>query len=197
MRYEGQDMGFFDEISKGISKGINKGINNNVSQNISDMLSSAVNTVVDSTIATEAVDKLFGKEIYHTDIQRASERTAGKEFVSEGQDHRSYQQKDLDNYFSTILAESFSGLQVQKGVAASILGWTDTSMSVKNYDFLLKENEKVKGVIMLTPHNRDNNRAFKNAKAIALKENVPFINFYTHYPNERGYVIDRINSFLG
>jgi|GEM_PF-1893277 hypothetical protein len=181
-------MGFFDEISKGISKGINKGINNSVSQNISDVLSGAVNNVVDS-VRDSVKDSL-------QDSVKDSVKSTEKETTSEEQDVRTYPQKDLDGYFSDILAENFPGLQIQKGIAASALGWADIDMPVKNYDFLLKEKETVKGVIMLTPHNRDNNRAFKNAKVLAAKANVPFLNFYTHYPNEKGYVIERIQSLL-
>ncbi len=177
-------MGFFDEISKGISKGINKGINHSVSQNISDVLSGAVNNVVDSV--RDSVK----------DSVKDNVKSTEKETISEEQGARTYPQKDLDGYFSDILAENFPGLQIQKGIAASALGWADSSISVKNYDFILKEKETVKGVIMLTPHNRDNNRAFKNAKVLAAEAKVPFLNFYTHYPNEKSYVIERIQSLL-
>ena len=49
---------------------------------------------------------------------------------------------------------------------------------------------------MLTPHNRDNNLAFRNAKQACQAAGVPFINFYSHLPNEREYVVTRIRSML-
>ena len=49
---------------------------------------------------------------------------------------------------------------------------------------------------MLVEHNRDNNRAYLGAKETAVKSNVPFINFYLHMPNERNFVISRINRLM-
>ncbi len=105
-------------------------------------------------------------------------------------------QSDANAYFASILSEAFADYGVKAAVAASELGF-DAATPAKPYDFTLTQDGVCRGVVMLTPHNRDNNAAFKNAKAAAQKAGVAFINFYTHYPNERNYVISRIHSFLG
>ncbi len=102
---------------------------------------------------------------------------------------------DLKAHFARILADEFSSYEVRTEAAADNLGFAAASPA-KPYDFALIKGGKTAGVVMLTPHNRDRNAAFKNAKAAAAKARVPFINFYDHYPNERSYVIERIKSFL-
>lgn len=99
----------------------------------------------------------------------------------------------IPDYFAKILTEDFSDYTVQRAATASSLGFA-TSAPAKPYDFALAKNGAVAGVIMLTEHNRDKNSAFLNAKNAALSAGVPFINFYTHMANERGYVVSRIRA---
>ncbi len=98
--------------------------------------------------------------------------------------------------FAAILQEAFPQYAVRTAVSAAELGFY-AGGPAKPYDFVLYQNGVCVGVIMLTPHNRSNNMAFKNARAAAQNAGVAFINFFTHFPNERGYVIARIRSFLG
>ncbi len=93
--------------------------------------------------------------------------------------------------FRGILADGFPELTVRENVPVQEFGGEG-----KPYDFALYRDGKAVGLVMLTEHNRDNNRAFKGAKASAAAAKVPFINFYLHMPNERGYVSDRIRSLL-
>ncbi|MDR1798451.1 MAG: hypothetical protein LBR19_00985 [Bifidobacteriaceae bacterium] len=98
--------------------------------------------------------------------------------------------------FRSLLASAFPELTVRENLPVAELGGAG-----KPYDFALFRGAAdaapaAAGVIMLTPHNRDNNRAFKGAKAAAEAAGVPFINFYLHMPNEPGYVTDRIRSLL-
>lgn len=102
---------------------------------------------------------------------------------------------DLNAFFTSLLSEEFGSYETEKGLSAFELGFGSVT-PVKPYDFALLQNGACKAVIMLTPHNRDNNAAFKNARASAGRAGVPFINFYTHFPNERSYVVNRIQSFL-
>ncbi len=101
---------------------------------------------------------------------------------------------ELAKMFDELLASDFSAYEVRKNASAQSLGITGAPC--KDYDYALIKGGRTAAVIMLTPHNRDNNAAFKNAKANALKSNVAFINFYTHMDNERSYVSSRIKSFL-
>lgn len=101
---------------------------------------------------------------------------------------------ELVKQFDEILASDFASYEVRKNASAQSLGITGAPC--KAYDYALINGGRTAAVIMLTPHNRDNNAAFKNAKANALNSNVAFINFYTHMENERSYVASRIKSFL-
>ncbi|MEA4911179.1 MAG: hypothetical protein VB092_01010 [Oscillospiraceae bacterium] len=96
--------------------------------------------------------------------------------------------------FASILSEEFSAYEVKTDVAPAQLG--AAAAPARAYDFALYKGGRAAGVILLTPHNRDRNAAFKNARAAAQKAGVPFINFYEHYPNERSYIVTRIKSFL-
>ena len=90
-------------------------------------------------------------------------------------------------YFRTIIQECFGNYVIREDVPVSEFGGQG-----RPYDFALFSGGECCAVVMLVAHNRDNNRAYKGAKAAAGANGVPFINFYTHMPNERGFVINRI-----
>ena len=93
-----------------------------------------------------------------------------------------------------ILAQEFAAYAAAPNVSA--VTWGVTSGPCKPFDYCLCANGRVVAAIMLTDHNRDRNSAYLNAKAACKAAGVPFINFYTHMPNERSYVVNRIKSFL-
>jgi len=90
-------------------------------------------------------------------------------------------------YFRAIISECFSEYIVREDVPVEELGGQG-----KPYDFMLIANGECAGVVMLVDHNRDNNRFYKGARYAAQASGIPFINFYTHMLNERGFVINRI-----
>jgi len=90
-------------------------------------------------------------------------------------------------YFRSIITDCFGNYIMREDVPVTELGGEG-----KPNDFALFANGDCAGVIMLVDHNRDNNRAYKGAKAAAQASGVPFINFYTQMTNERGFVINRI-----
>ena len=68
----------------------------------------------------------------------------------------------------------------------------------KPYTFVLYQADAPKGVVMLgSGHSHDANVKYLIARMYAKKSGLPYINFYTQMPNERGYVISRIHKFLG
>lgn len=99
---------------------------------------------------------------------------------------------DWDAYFKQILEAEFSSYTIEQDVSAAKAGFAAASPCL-NYSFRLSRAGQTACVIMLTPHNRDRNAAYKNAKAAAGKK---FVNFYTHMNNERAYVIQRIKKFI-
>ena len=101
----------------------------------------------------------------------------------------------VDQKFEQIFATDFSDLQVTREVAPESLGITAPSQC-RPYSYALWRNGQPVAAIMLTPHNRDRNAAFLNAKAAALNSRIAFLNFYTHFQNERNYVVSRIRNAL-
>ena len=102
---------------------------------------------------------------------------------------------NIDHIFNQILAAEFSDLKIIKNATPESVGIT-APHPCRPYSYALLRNGKAAVVIMLTPHNRDRNSAFLNAKKSALDSNVKFLNFYTHFVNEHNYVVTRIRSAL-
>ena len=102
---------------------------------------------------------------------------------------------NVDQMFDQILTHEFSNLELVKNVSPQSVGIA-APHPCRPYSYALLRNGKIAVVIMLTPHNRDRNSAFLNAKKSALDSNVKFLNFYTHFSNERNYVISRIKNVL-
>ena len=68
----------------------------------------------------------------------------------------------------------------------------------KPYTFVLYQTGTPKGVVMLGDgHSHYANVKYLIARMYAKKIGIPYINFYTQMPNERGYVAGRIHRFLG
>jgi len=102
---------------------------------------------------------------------------------------------NIDQMFDQILATEFSNIQVVKNASPESVG-VSAPHPCKPYSYALLRNGKAAVLIMLTPHNRDRNSAFLNAKKSALDSNIKFLNFYTHFANEQNYVISRIKNAL-
>lgn len=67
----------------------------------------------------------------------------------------------------------------------------------KPYTFVLEQGGAAKGVVMLGKgHSHDSNVKYLIARMYAKKMGIPYINFYTQMPNERGYVVERIRKFM-
>lgn len=160
-------MGLFD---RALRKGLNK-----VLSGVGEEAAKAV---------TDAVKNVAGRSSRFDDARNDAPRAA----------QPTYTPTDIVETMPEILAASFSEYEVQREVPASAFGW-DASPA-RPYSYCLYRDGYLAAAIMLTPHNRDSNMAFKNAKAACRDNGIPFINFYTHMPNDRQYVEGRIRSFL-
>ena len=101
-------------------------------------------------------------------------------------------QTNVRAYFAEILASAFGSYQVRENVPLSEFG-----AQGRPYDFALYQNGGLAAVVVLAEHNRTRNHPYWNSEKKAKEMGVPFINFYTHMPNERGFVINRINRLMG
>lgn len=68
----------------------------------------------------------------------------------------------------------------------------------KPYDFVLYQNGKPAAVVMLGDrHTHNVNVKYLIARMYAKKLGLPYINFYTQFPNTADYVARRLHHFLG
>lgn len=116
------------------------------------------------------------------------------------------------DYFAEILATDFPQYSVRQNVPVTELAGfatdefklyaTRPQQSYKAewgqpYTFVLCQGVAPVGVVMLgsgTSHNK--NVKYLIARMYAKKLGLPYINFYTQYPNERDYVVSRIRKFM-
>jgi hypothetical protein len=65
------------------------------------------------------------------------------------------------------------------------------------YNFVLYKDGEAVAVVMLGRKGSHNeNVKYLISRMYAKKVGLPYINFYTNYPNRKEYVIERIKSFL-
>lgn len=100
---------------------------------------------------------------------------------------------NLEREMMNLLADHFPEYDLRMEVSPSIFNADPMSRS---YSYGLYRNGSPKMMIMVTEHNRDNNRAYRYAKQACENAGVPFLNFFTHMPNEKEYVINRIKNAL-
>ena len=62
---------------------------------------------------------------------------------------------------------------------------------------MLSQGGIPRAVVMLgSGHSHYSNVKYLISRMYAKKAGLPYINFYTQMPNERGYVVERIRKFL-
>ena len=202
-------MGFLDRaIRKGLSNAVSSVVEKAVSEQLQDGVSQRVQA---GAQAIESNMRGIAKDMglrFCTNCGAAIEN--GKKFCTncgtpvpvtaaaapnaQPSAKQELRESDMPAHFRQIFAEAFADCTVREGLSAQELGWS--SEAARPYSFCLYRGS-LRCVVMLTEHNRDNNRLFRNARAACEQAGVPFLNFYTHFPNERSYVIDRIRKALG
>ena len=116
-------------------------------------------------------------------------------------------------YFREIIQSEFPGYDVLENVPVTELAGfaADEAQLYKSrprqvykaewgepYTFVLSQGGAPKGIVMLGGgHSHSANVKYLVARMYAKKLGLPYINFYTQMPNERGYVVGRIHKYLG
>ena len=187
-------MGFFDKIIKnGISSGITNGISNGISNGINNVLEGKVGEKL-----TEAMTPL-GEA-----VSRMAENATA---LADAQDDAIQSVKNANTYvpveslidgnveanFSEVLSTEFTDYEIRKNVSPMEIGGSNAA---RTYTFGLYQGGVPKLFITLTPHNRYQNRPFREAKSACENNGIPFLNFFTHFSNEKTYVVNRIRTAL-
>jgi hypothetical protein len=102
---------------------------------------------------------------------------------------------NVKTYFDELLRDNFAEYEVKENIHPKTFSETAEKW-FREYTYVLYKGDKAVVAIMLTPHNRNTTQAFGGAREVAIKAGVKFMNFMTHYPNERDYVVNRIKSAL-
>ena len=154
-----------------------------------DLKKSALGKIVEAVEKT--IEKTPGAGVKPSgNSERSSGSSAASASAPVPQDNANIGQK-----FDQILAAEFSDFKVVKNAAPESLG-IKAPDPCRPYSYALLRNGKTALAIMLTPHNKDRNWPFLNAKNAARDSNITFLNFYTHFTNERNYVVSRIKKAL-
>lgn len=99
--------------------------------------------------------------------------------------------------FINAVVQRFGGeYEILKNVPVEAVDDSCAGKNYRPYDLCFKKGDEIAVAVMYTPHNRDNNMAYKGAKAACENVGVTFLNFYQHMPNEPSYVLDRIAQAL-
>lgn len=119
---------------------------------------------------------------------------------------------DFPAYFAGILSTEFPQYSTKRNVPVTDLAGyaTDEFQLYKTrplqsykaewgapYTFVLYQGGTPAGIVMLgdgTSHSK--NVKYLISRMYAKKMGLPYINFYTQYPNERDYVVNRIKEFM-
>ena len=181
-------MGFLDRaikkgLSNGIANGISNGINNALEGTIGNKLSEALSPL------GEALDKMADQT-----TNTASEQNATANNSTSYNSGELLINGDVAENFYRILSTEFAGYELRRNVSPTTIGGSSVA---RDYTFGLYQNGTPRLFITLTPHNRYQNRPFREAKSACESSGIKFLNFFTHFANEKNYVINRINDALG
>ena len=182
-------MGLFDSIKK---TAINKIVDNagkSIGNSIGNTLGKTISNKIENTLGG-VLPKSGSSPVYPAQNRQSS---SNQVFENQGSWNQDF--AVVDRKFDQILASNFSDLQVVKNASPESVGIL-APQPCRPYNYALLRNGKIAVAILLTPHNRDRNSAFLNAEKAALNSKVAFLNFYTHYPNERDYIVSRIRKAL-
>ena len=184
-------MGLFDSIKKtAINKIVDntgKSIGNSIGNSLGKTLGNKIGNTMGGILPKSGSG--FGSPAKSGGSQPSAPNVSQNNFINQAAS------ENIDQKFDQILASEFSGLQVVRNAAPGSVG-VQAKQPCRPYNYALMRNGKIAVAILLTPHNRDRNSAFLNAKKAALDSKVAFLNFYTHFPNERSYIVSRIKSAL-
>lgn len=197
-------MGFLKNIiKKGVSEGISKGVRDAVGSAVEKAVNPvaekwANQTAQDLDTAAGAVNaeaKQTGGAF--ANLRRAAENYANAldTAVKEYEETEKYIDDGIDAAVKIrkVLAESFPQYEIKENVSPATIGGSGNFM---NYSFGVYSAGTPKLFIMLVGKTTCSTRNYRWSKEQAAKSGVTMINFVKHYPNNVGYIKDRLQQYL-
>ena len=115
-------------------------------------------------------------------------------------------------YFENIIRAEFPDYAIRRNVPVTeLVGHAESRFRLygtrpeqvykaewgRPYDFVLYRNDKPVAVVMLGDrHSHSSNVKYLISRMYAKRLYLPYINFYTQYPNTRDYVANRLHRFI-
>lgn len=197
-------MGFLKNvIKKGVSEGISKGVRDAVGNAVEKAVNPVAEKWANQTAqnldnaagAVEAEAKGTGNAFEN--LRRAAENYANAldEATKNSNPEPAYTDDGLDAAYKIrkVLSESFSQYEVKENISPATIGGAGNFM---NYSFGIYSDGTPKLFIMLVGKTTCSTRTYRWSKEQAAKNGVTMINFVKHYPNNVGYIKDRLQKYL-
>lgn len=100
----------------------------------------------------------------------------------------------LSEKLEYVAANSFPEYELRKEISASEMG---AGHEAKNYSYGLYKNGEPKAFMMIiSDRNQYRKKEIRLAKEAAEWNGVPYMNFFSHLPNEETYIDERIRKNL-
>lgn len=167
--------------------------------------------IIDTII--KKIKKALGREVDRK-VDSAINRTVGNAINKNNNNYSGGSQNDYNGSFygnnaqtprskptdvratlsAMMLTYQQAGYTVLSNQPITIIAGVKPAYPVRNFDYVVSKGNVIYGVIMITNHNKDRNRAYMIPKSTCAENGIPFINFYTHFPNEPQYVQQRLMS---
>lgn len=162
----------------------------------------------------KSIINLFVKEVLPVDLPQRVERPVRTAVEPQPQRQEPERETitDYPAYFAGILNSEFPQYSIKRNVPVTELAGnaTDEFQLYKTrplqsykaewgapYTFVMYQGATPAAVVMLgSGCSHSKNVKFLIARMYAKKLGLPYINFYTQYPNERTYVVKRIRELL-
>lgn len=160
----------------------------------------------------KSIFNMVVKEVLHEEQPQRVERAERPAARPQREDPAHQTVADYPAYFAEIISSEFPQYTTKRNVPVTELaGFASDEFKLYEtrplqsykaewgapYSFVLYKEGTPAGVVMLgsgTSHSK--NVKYLIARMYAKKMGLPYINFYTQYPNERAYVVKRIRQFM-
>lgn len=201
-------MGLFNQLAKGITKAVGETVGNAIGDDIANTITGKLNEALDvvneklpedmkidkvpadfaqktGTVQSSAASGSTQKAVQTGGAGMQDEKNPGDYGVSE---------RPLYARLEQILRTEFPNLQVRTNVPATELGGKEW---YRDITFGVYEAGRPVGFIMVIPHNKDTNNAFRGTDRVCFKSTGnKLIRFYEQFENKEEYVTDRLHELL-
>lgn len=204
-------MGLFNQLAKGITKAVGETVGNAIGDDIANTITGKLNEALD--VVNEKlpedmkIDKVPADFAQKAETAGTVQNTAASGSAQSAVQTESTDMQDKKNpgdygvserplyaRLGQILRTEFPDLQVRTNVPATELGGKEW---YRDITFGVYEAGRPVGFIMVIPHNKDNNNAFRGTDRVCFKATGnKLIRFYEQFENKEEYVTDRLHELL-